>query len=126
MFYCTMALYVEGSRALVVTFEDDELFGGGWRMRRLLVLTGGIRVSVYPSTDITAFEDRLRLWRYIGLRRLRAEDLNSTLEMNVVLASEVILELMERGLVRWTDVERVARNPEALRVVSDMVGGFVY
>ena len=109
---------------MLVTFEDDEVFGGAWRLRRLLVLTGGVRVLVQPSTYLTAYGDRLQQRRNLGRRRLRVEDINSLLGTNVVQASEVVLELLERGLVRWTDVELVARHPDVLLDIWVMVGGF--
>ena len=50
------------------------------------------------------------------------EDINGLLGSNVVLASEVVIELLERNLVRWADVEVVARNLDVLLDIWVMVG----
>ena len=99
--YCnTMTLFYGNQRAMVATFEDDEVFGGAWRVRRLLVLTGGLRVMVHPSTYYSAGGDRLQVMRNVGRRGLVVEDLNELFGINVILALDFVLELLERNLVQ--------------------------
>ena len=116
-----MTLFHGNQRAIVVTFEDDEVFGGAWRVRRLLVLTGGMRVMVHPSTYYTAGGDRLQVIRNVGRRGLMVEDWNRLFGVNVIMASDFVLELLERSLVQWTDVDAVARNPDVLLDVYTLV-----
>ena len=49
------------------------------------------------------------------------EDLNGLFGVNVIMASDFVLELLERSLVQWTDVDSVARNPDVLLEVNALV-----
>ena len=49
------------------------------------------------------------------------EDLNGLFGVNVIMASDFVLELLERSLVQWTDVDSVARNPDVLLEVYALV-----
>ena len=105
----------------MVSFEDDEVIGGAWRLRRLLALTGSFRVMVNQSTVLIVREDRRQMFRNLGRRGFWVEDLNSGLYGNVVMAYEVVLELEERGWVQWSVVEEVARIPEVLLEIRTLV-----
>ena len=58
IYLSTMVLIFEEPRAMVVSFEDDLLFGGVWRMRRLIHRIDGARVSVVSSSFDTTYEER--------------------------------------------------------------------
>ena len=82
-----------------------------------------LRVSVIPSNVETTYEERRLMWRDLGYRGFISEDLNDTLDgrTEVVLAYEVVIELVERRQVRWADIVRVARDPEMLSLIYDLV-----
>ena len=108
MYCCTVAMCVGDRVWSVVSFEDDAAYGGAWRLRRLLALTGGFRTRVTQSTYDTARADRIRMMRDLLRRGFTVEDMNRDMDANVVLAYEVVLELEEHGLVQWSVVQSVA------------------
>ena len=121
MYCCMMTLFTGGRRWTVVMFMEDDVFGGAWRVHRLLASGGDIGGIMHSSSFSTAAFDRMRMRRNLGRRGFEVEDLNGTLGAEVVLASDVIMELEDRGLLQWGDIEREAVNPGVLLEVRVLV-----
>ena len=123
MFCYTMALLLQNGTSMVVSFEEDIFFGRLWRLRCLLSTINGIRVSVIPSNVETTYEERRQRCRDLENGGFTTEDLNDTLDgrTEVVLAYEVVIELVERRQVRWADIVRVARDPEMMSLIYDLL-----
>ena len=102
--WCYTALMVVGDRTLVVTFEEDGIFGGV-RNLSLLIEDAGARMMLEKGTWARAVETRERLvMEWEKGHRQEVEDINTLSATRVLDLTSVILMLGARGLMTWDSI----------------------
>ena len=112
---------VLGDRVMVVTFEEDMVFGGVANLD-MLMKEAGAKMILEKGTWARAVEIRERLiTEWEREHRQVVEDLNTMSATRVLEMTSVVLVLGTKGLVLWDSVMDCSYNRWKLQDVRDEV-----